>query len=95
LISEQSNVQSENARLQKKSAEQIISMTLKQIETAKEVYRQTIFQLKEQSATLTDVLLADNAVREAQQSYLNAIIDYFKADLELKKVSGNFNATSN
>lgn len=95
LISEQSNVQSENARLQKKSAEQIISMTLKQIETAKEVYRQTIFQLKEQSATLTDVLLADNAVREAQQSYLNAIIDYFKADLELKKVSGNFNAASN
>ena len=68
---------------------------LQQIETAKEVYRQTIFQLKEQSATLTDVLLADNAVREAQQSYLNAIIDYFKADLELKKVSGNFNAASN
>lgn len=95
LITEQSNVQTENARLQKKSAQTIISMTLKQIETAKEIYQQTMFQMKEQTSTLTEILLADNAVREAQQSYLNAIIDYFKADLEFKKVSGNFNSTSN
>jgi len=33
--------------------------------------------------------MADNTVREAQKSYLNAIIDYLKADLELKKLTGN------
>jgi len=44
---------------------------------------------KKAQATLTDILLADNAVREAQTSNLSAIIEYLKADLELKKLSGN------
>jgi OMF family outer membrane factor len=34
-------------------------------------------------------LLADNALREAQQNYLNAVIDLLKADLELKKLTGS------
>jgi outer membrane protein TolC len=34
-------------------------------------------------------LLADNALREAQQTYLTTVIDYLKADLELKKLTGN------
>jgi OMF family outer membrane factor len=48
-----------------------------------------VLQQKEGTATLTDILLADNAVREAQTSNLLAIIEYLKADLELKKLSGN------
>jgi len=33
--------------------------------------------------------LADNALREAQQAYLTSMVDYLKADLELKKLTGN------
>jgi len=33
--------------------------------------------------------MADNALREAQQSYLSAVIETLKADLELKKLTGN------
>jgi len=38
-------------------------------------------------------LLADNALREAQQTYINAVIEYLKADLELKKLTGNISTT--
>ena len=52
---------------------------------AKTIYDQTVLQQKQgNKASLTDVLLADNALREAQQNYLNAVIDFLKADLELK-----------
>jgi OMF family outer membrane factor len=46
-------------------------------------------QQKSGTASFTDVLLSDNALREAQQSNISAVIDYLKADLELKKLTGN------
>jgi OMF family outer membrane factor len=66
-----------------------VETTTKQIELAESVYGQTVLQQKQGVANLTEVLLADNALREAQQNYLSAVIDYLKADLELKKLSGN------
>jgi outer membrane protein TolC len=60
---------------------------------AQTIYEQTILQQKQGTASLTDVLLADNALREAQQTYLSAVIDYLKADLELKKLTGNISTT--
>jgi outer membrane protein TolC len=61
-------------------------------QVAQTIYEQTILQQKQGTASLTDVLLADNAFREAQQTYLT-IIDYLKADLELKKLTGNISRT--
>ena len=46
-------------------------------------------QQQQGTASLTDVLLADNALREAQQDYLSSLVDFLKADLELKKLTGN------
>lgn len=63
-------------------------LTEKQIQQAQSIYEQTIMQQKEGVASLNDVLAADNALREVQQSYISAVVDYLKADLELKKVSG-------
>jgi OMF family outer membrane factor len=54
------------------------------------IYDQTVMQQSEGMANLTDVLMADNALKEAQQSYFSASIDYLKAKAELKKVTGNF-----
>jgi len=89
LLTEQNNMQVENAKLQRMVAKKTVETTTEQIELAKTIYEQTIIQQKQGTASLTDVLLADNALREAQQTYLSAVIDYLKADLELKKLTGN------
>ena len=89
LNTEQNNMQVENAKLQRMVANKLVETTTEQIELAKTIYEQTILQQKQGMATLTDVLLADNALREAQQTYLTTVIDYLKADLELKKLTGN------
>ena len=89
LSTEQNNMLVENAKLQRMVAKKSVETTTEQIELAKTIYEQTILQQKQGTASLADVLLADNALREAQQTYLTAVIEYLKADLELKKLTGN------
>ena len=93
LLTEQNNMQVENANLQREVAKKTVETTTEQIQLAQTVYEQTVLQQKQGTASLTDVLLADNALREAQQTYLSAVIDYLKADLELKKLTGNISTT--
>ena len=88
LISDKNEMEIENAIRQRTIAQNNIMNTENQIDLAKTIYDQTILQQKQGTASLTDVLLADNALREAQQNYLNAIIDFLKADLEFKKLTG-------
>ena len=89
LIFDKNRMEIENAIRQRTTTQNTIMNTENQIDLAKTIYNQTILQQKQGTASLTDVLLADNALREAQQNYLNAIIDFLKADLELKKLTGN------
>jgi len=95
LISEKNEMEIENAARQKTIAQNTIINTENQIDLAQSIYEQTILQQKQGTASLTDVLLADNALREAQQHYLSAVIDYLKADLELKKVTGTIKSITN
>jgi len=88
LISEKNTMEIENAIRQRNIAQSTITNTENQIILAKDIYEKTVLQQKQGTATLTDVLLADNALREAQQNYLSAVIDYLKADLEIKKLTG-------
>jgi outer membrane protein TolC len=89
LLSEQNIMQVDNAKMQRQVAQKSTETILLQMRLAQSIYNQNIIQQKEGTASLTDVLLADNTLREAQQSYLNAIVDYLKADLEYKKLTGN------
>ena len=89
LITEQTNMQIDNARRQRMVAQHSLETTLLQISLGHSVYGQTILQQAQGTAGLPDVLLADNALREAQQNYLAAVVEYLKADLELKKLTGN------
>lgn len=89
ILTEQNNMQIQNAKMQKGIAIKTAETTTEQIQLAQTIYEQSIIQQKQGTASLTDVLLADNTLREAQQNYLTAIIDYLKADLNLKKLSGN------
>ena len=89
LLNDQNQLQVNNATLRIGVAMQTIETAQHQIDYAQSIYAQTVLQQKQGVASVTDILLADNAVREAQQSYLSAIIGYMKADLELKKLTGN------
>ena len=92
LAEEQNNMLIENAHRRRLVAQNSIKNNSSQINLASEVYDQSVLQQKEGISNLTDVLMADNALREAQQMYLAAVIDYLKADLELKKLTGNISS---
>ena len=87
LVTEQNYMQIRNALNQRNTAQKSITLIEMQINQAQTIYKQTIMQQKEGVAFLNDVLVADNALREVQQSYISAVVDYLKADLELKKLS--------
>ena len=89
LLNDQNNMLIENAKRSRAVTQKTIANTLEQIKLAQTVYEQTNLQLKEGTSGLSDLLLADNTLREAQQSYLSAVVEYLKADLELKKLTGN------
>lgn len=89
LIAEQAGMAYQNALLQSQVAENLLQTSQQQIDLAASVYQKTLLQQQEGLAGLTEVLLADNALRDAQQHHLNVLVDYLKATLERKKTSGN------
>lgn len=95
LIGDKNKMETENALRRRTIANQTVINTENQITLAQSIYEQTILQQKQGTATLTDILLADNALREAQQNYLSAVIDYLKADLEIKKLTGTIMSIKN
>lgn len=88
-LADQNRMQRINAFGQRAVALHSIETTLSQNKLAESIYHQTVLQQKEGVATITDILAADNALRESQQKYISALVDYLRADLELKKSSGN------
>jgi len=89
LLNDKNTIEVDNTRLQIAVAALTIDNTKEQIALAQKVYDSVLLQHKQDVASLTDVLMADNNLRQAQQSYLTAIIDYLKADLTLKQLTGN------
>ena len=89
LVKDQNSMLLKNARNQKLISVTTIETSSSQIQLAQSIYNQSILQQKEGIATLADVLLADGSLREAQQAYLTAVVNYLKADLEVKKLTGN------
>ncbi|MGY6743514.1 MAG: TolC family protein [Cecembia sp.] len=89
LIMQQTDMLQQNALLQSQVAKSQLKTSQQQIQMAESVYQRTLLQQQEGLASLTEVLLADNALRDAQQLYLNAMVEYLKANLDIKKTSGN------
>jgi outer membrane protein TolC len=94
LVTEQNAMQTNNAKRQLAVAQKSIETSSSQIKLAQTIYEQTVLQQKQGMASLTDVLLADTGLREAQQNYLSAVVDYLKADLELKKLTSQLRITN-
>jgi OMF family outer membrane factor len=93
LVTDQNAMLVMNAKSKRIISQKNIENTAGQLELATNVYQQLLLQQKEGLATLTDVLMADNDLRQAQQDYLSVVVDYLKADLELKKLTGNISIT--
>lgn len=89
LVAEQKSMSIKNARLKRQVSKNNMIATKAQVALAQKIYDQSILEQKQGLASLTDVIMADNSLRQAQQDYLQAEIDFAKADLELKKLTGN------
>ncbi len=89
LVTERNRLDLKNAELQYALANRNIEVVGSQKELAQKIYNNTVLQNQQGVANITDVLLADNALRETQQSYLVALINLRRAELEYKRVTGN------
>jgi len=95
LVTEKSKLDMINAEMQYVLANQNIAIVDDQIKLANKIYNTTVLQNKQGVATITDLLLADNSLREAQQNYIVAMVNLRKAELEYKRVTGNLIAIKN
>jgi OMF family outer membrane factor len=89
LITEKSKLDLKNVEMQYTLAKRNISVVSSQTDLAKKIYDNTVLQNQQGVANITDLLMADNALRESQQNYLVALINLRRAELEYKRVTGN------
>jgi len=95
LVSEKSKLDMINAEMQYALANQNIATVNNQIKLAKKIYNNTVLQNQQGIANITDLLMADNSLREAQQNYIVALVNLRKAELEYKRVTGNLVSIKN
>ena len=88
-VNEKNKLDQVNAELQYSLAQKTIETVNSQVELATKIYDNTVLQNKQGVANITDLLLADNSLRDAQQNYIVALINLRKAELEYKRVTGN------
>ncbi len=89
MVKAKYNVDRMNNVYQLSNSKRNIISIQQQIDFAQTIYKKTLLQQKEGVAALTDVLLANNSVREAQQNYIAALIALRRAELEQLKLTGN------
>jgi OMF family outer membrane factor len=89
IVTEKANLDLVNAEMQLSIANTTIATVNTQIELAKKIYTNTVLQNQQGMANITDLLLADNSLRESQQNYIVALINLRRAELEYKRVTGN------
>ncbi|MFZ4547499.1 MAG: TolC family protein [Bacteroidales bacterium] len=89
IVTEKAHLDLVNAEMQFNLANTTIATVNTQIELAKKIYNNTVLQNQQGMATITDLLLADNSLHESQQNYIVALINFRRAELEYKRVTGN------
>jgi outer membrane protein len=82
----------ENSRTKIVKEQSNVDNNLRNIELARSVFRTTDFQYTKGTTDLTDWLNAQNSLKEAQKNYLNALLTYFQARIDLEKASGTLYA---
>lgn len=88
LSEELTGLRFQNAKLQLNRAKNNISNNKENMELAKEVYDNTTLQYNNGVANLSQLLNAELSYREAQNIYINAMLEYYLADLEIQRTNG-------
>ncbi len=95
MVAEKARLDLINAGMQYSIASTTIATVSAQVDLAEKIYSNTVLQNSQGTANITEVILADNALREAQQNYIAALIDLRRAELEYKRVTGNLLSENN
>lgn len=82
------NLQFQNAGAAVTRAQSTIATNKNNMELASEVYENTTLQHKQGIATISELLNAELSYREAQNNYINSLLDYYLADLDVQKANG-------
>lgn len=82
------NLQFQNAGAAVTRAQSTIATNRNNMELASEVYENTTLQHKQGIATISELLNAELSYREAQNNYINSLLDYYLADLDVQKANG-------
>ncbi|QKZ12225.1 TolC family protein [Spirosoma sp. KUDC1026] len=59
------------------------------VQLAQEVYNITTLQYKQGTKSITDLINADNSYRQAQFNYINSLISFYQARLDLEQSQGS------
>ena len=82
------NLQYQNAEAQSGEARTTIMTNKENMVLASEVYDNTTLQYKQGVASLSDLLNAELSYKEAQNNYINSLLQYYIADLAVQKANG-------
>ena len=78
-----------NSRNQFLVQQQNLTTNRGQVTLAEKVYTQTQLQFKEGTVDITDVVQAENSLRDAQNNFLNTLVSLRTAELDWKKATGS------
>lgn len=95
LNEENQDLYFQNARAKVKRSQITISTNKENMDLATEVYENTSLQYREGLASLSDLLNAELSYREAQNNYINSLLDYYLADLDVQKTNGTLESYFN
>jgi outer membrane protein TolC len=94
-LSNSLNLAYENAKIQIRNSLNTIRSQSENVRLAEEVYASTQNNYKNGLAGLTDLLDAENALTEAQNSHSQALLNYKLAEIQLIKSNGNIKSLLN
>lgn len=81
-------LQFNNAQTQIQKASTSIQNDERTVKQAQEVYNVVTLQYKQGTKSLTDLINADNSYRQSQSNYINSLINFYQARLDLEQSQG-------
>lgn len=88
LYKMQFQLQYENAAVQVQRNRVSVTNDNENLLLAKEVFEQTSLQYQNGVATLSDLITSENAYKEAQNNYINSLLNLRVSELDLQKANG-------
>ncbi|MGV3560951.1 TolC family protein [Larkinella arboricola] len=82
-------LQFNNAQSQIQRAQTNVQNDDRNVKLAQEVYNITTLQYRQGTKPLTDLINADNSYRQAQSNYINSLINFYQARLDLEQSQGS------